>query len=104
MQIITLTSDMGLKDYYVAVVKAFILQNCKDFIHIIDITHDITPFKTAEAAYQISQSYKSFPDGTIHVIGVEAEPYISSRDNTEFFPSVLVMDNQYFISSDNGIF
>lgn len=104
MQFITLTTDMGLKDYYVASIKASILQQCEQPIHLIDITHEVQPFDVAEAAFHVSQAFKSFPDGTVHIIGVDAEPIFNFGNSEGAFPSVMVMNNQYFVSNDNGFF
>lgn len=104
MRFITLTTDMGLKDYYVASLKASILQQCNDPIHLIDITHEVQPFDVAEAAFHVSQAFKSFPEGSIHIIGVDAEPIFNFGNSEGSFPSVMVMDNQYFVSNDNGFF
>lgn len=104
MQFITLTTDMGLRDYYVAALKTTILQQCNNPIQLIDITHNIRPFDVAEAAFQLGQVHKSFPDGTIHIVGIDAEPEFNFGQSEGSFPSIMVMDNQYFISTDNGFF
>ncbi len=104
MQFITLTTDMGLKDYYVATLKASILQQCNDVVHLIDITHEVQPFDVAEAAFHVSQAFKSFPEGTIHIIGVDSEPIFNFGKSEGSFPSIMKMNNQYFVSNDNGFF
>ena len=70
MSIITLTTDYGLKDHFVGALKGKILSEYSDAT-IIDISHYIDPFNTAEASYIISSSYNSFPKGTVHIIGVD---------------------------------
>jgi len=107
MQIITLTSDIGLRDYYVASVKGQLLQEVTG-VQLIDITHYVKPFEVAEAAYQVRSSYSSFPTGTIHIIGVDSEPYLPykitdpSQENQLAYPSILSFDGHYFITNDNG--
>jgi len=107
MQIITLTSDIGLRDYYVASVKGQLLQEVTG-VQLIDITHHVKPFEVAEAAYQVRSSYSSFPAGTIHIIGVDSEPYLPykitdpSQENQLAYPSILSFDGHYFITNDNG--
>jgi len=103
MQIITLTSDMGLKDHYVASMKGTVLGLVPE-AHIIDVSHNIRPFNVAEAAYQISCCYADFPAGTVHVIGVDSEPMINFGGTDGAFPCIMVFAGQYFISSDNGFF
>ncbi len=95
--VITLTTDLGLKDYYVASVKAAILSQCSDAV-IIDISHNIPQFDILQTAFVISNSYRDFPEGTIHIIGVMPDK------NNEFRHIAALCDNQYFIGADNGIF
>lgn len=95
---------MGLDDYYVAAVKASVLQHCNDPVHLIDITHNVQPFDVAEAAFHVSQAYKSFPEGTIHIVGVDSEPVFNFGNAEGSFPSIMIMDKQYFIANDNGFF
>lgn len=97
MAIITLTSDLGLKDYFVSVVKGAIFSQLPD-ITIVDITHQIQPFNIQEAAYVLKNSYHYFPAGTIHIIGVNTE----STPNTPHI--ALEIEGHYFIGADNGIF
>ena len=109
MQILTLTSDTGLQDYYVAALKGAILKAMAG-IQIVDVSHSIKPFDIASAAFQLQCCYKDFPDGTIHLIGVDSEPLIEPpkySDATSFvssYPTVMKFNNQYIISNDNGFF
>lgn len=103
MQFITLTTDMGLKDHYVAALKAAILREAPS-THILDITHNVVPFDVAEAAYHVAQVYKDFPKGTIHIAGVDSEPIVNFGNAEGSFPCILEMEGQYFISNDNGFF
>lgn len=97
MAIITLTSDWGTLDYYVASVKGKILSYLPNAT-IIDVTHGIEPFSIAHAGYILKNCYRSFPEGTIHIIGVETIESVGQ-------PHVVVKANgHYFISTDNGIF
>ena len=48
--IVTLISDMGTKDYFLASVKGSILSGYQDAI-IIDITHEVDPFDISQAAF-----------------------------------------------------
>ena len=59
MPIITLTTDLGLKDHYVASVKGAILSQIPD-INIVDITHNIDAFNISQTAYVIRNCYKNF--------------------------------------------
>ena len=103
MQIITLTTDMGVRDHYVAAIKGAVLKNCPSAI-IIDVSHTVKPFDVAEAAFYISSCFEEFPEGTVHVVGVDSEPMVNFSGSEGSFPSVLVYKGHYFISNDNGFF
>lgn len=96
MSLITLTTDFGTKDHFVGAVKGAIYSELPD-AKIVDITHEISPFNITETAYILKNAYKSFPDKTIHVIGVDSE---LSTDNKHI---ALELDNHYFICPDNGL-
>ncbi len=104
MQIITLTSDMELRDYYVSSLKVSILKQCKKPIQLLDVSHHITPFDVAEAGFVLGQAHHDYPDGTIHLMCLEAEPIFNFGNSEGSFPSVMVLNNQYFIGVDNGFF
>lgn len=96
MSIITLTTDYGLKDHFVGSLKGKILSENSE-VQIIDISHDIDPFNTAEASYIIGASYFSFPKGTVHLIGVDIE---RNKENQHI---AMQWNDHYFICADNGI-
>jgi S-adenosylmethionine hydrolase len=96
MSIITLTTDYGLKDHFVGSLKGKILSELSDAT-IVDISHDIDPFNTAEASYIIGAAYLSFPKGTVHLIGVDIE---RNKENQHI---VMEWNDHYFICADNGI-
>ena len=97
MPTITLTSDMGTADHYVAAVKGMILRQM-DQVNLVDISHDITPFDTAGAAFILRHSWKNFGKGTVHIIGVNAETTLERPHR------VVEAEGQYFVGTDNGIF
>lgn len=97
MGIITLISDWGNSDYYTAAVKGMILSHIPD-TQIIDITHEVTPFNSNEAAYILKNAYKNFPDGTVHIIGINTEESMNHPHTVAFY------DKHYFIGTDEGIF
>lgn len=98
MAIITLTTDMGLRDHYVAAVKGAILSQHAE-ARIVDISHAITPFHNAQAAFVLRNAYPEFPRGTIHIIGVNPE-----TDGGQYPHLVVRHQGHYFIGADNGIF
>ena len=97
MNFITLTTDFGYKDFSIAVTKAAIYKNIPGVI-VIDISHQISPYNKTQAAYILKNSYKSFPPGTIHIIGIESE---LTPENSHL---AMHFDNHYFIGANNGIF
>ena len=103
MSIITLTSDMGVNDHYVASLKGKLL-SADSAVRIVDITHEIKPFDITEAAFHVKSCYQDFPEETIHVIGVDSEPIINFGGDDGSFPSIMEYGNQYFIANDNGFF
>lgn len=96
MAIITLTTDFGYKDHFVGALKGTIYKELSD-AKIVDITHNISPFNIQECAYVLKNSYKNFPEGTIHIVGVDAEPTIENQH------IAVLVDNHYFISANNGV-
>ncbi|MEX0314222.1 MAG: S-adenosyl-l-methionine hydroxide adenosyltransferase family protein [Allomuricauda sp.] len=96
MAIITLTTDFGHKDHFVGAIKGTILNNLPE-VTIVDISHEINPFNIQECAYILKNAYRSFPPGTVHIVGVDSE---QSPENKHIAVQV---DGHYFISADNGV-
>jgi S-adenosylmethionine hydrolase len=96
MPLLTLTSDIGNQDYLVGAIKAQLIQISPDF-RLIDITHNISPFNSPQAAYVCRSALKNFPDFTYHIILVNL---------FETKPDQLLLafhNNQYLLSADNGL-
>lgn len=96
MNIITLTSDYGNKDFFIGAMKGSILSELGD-VKIIDISHEIQPFNIIETAYIIKNAYSHFPKGTIHIIGLNNEDKIN-----EYIVSYI--DGHYFIGPHSKLF
>lgn len=96
MAIITLTTDFGEKDHFAGATKGAIYSELPD-VKIVDISHSISPFDISEAAYIILNAYRSFPKGTIHIIGIDSE---LSPENKHI---AVYLDEHYFICANNGI-
>lgn len=94
MVLVTLTSDLGLRDNYVALVKAAILKRVPE-AQIIDISHETERFNAIRAAYLFEHAFRAFPENSWHLVGLksnlEAERLLFVR-----------MDNQNVICPDNG--
>ena len=96
MAVITLTTDFGLKDHFVGAIKGTIYRELED-AKIVDISHEIGPFNIQECAYILQNSYKAFPEGTIHIVGVDSEP---TSENQHI---AVLVDGHYFIGANNGV-
>src|SRR5437660_3729291 len=94
--ILTLTTDFGVSDHFVGVMKGVILSICPR-AQVVDISHGVTPFEIAEGAYLIAQAYPYFPKKTVHVVVVDPGVGTSRR------PILLEAAGQYFVAPDNGV-
>lgn len=97
MPFVTFTSDQGLSDYYVAVVKGTILSH-NPTLQIIDISHNVESFDIVQGAYILKNAFSSFPEGTIHIISINNH----YKKNRCFLAARY--KGHYFIGPDNGIF
>lgn len=97
MAIITLTTDLGYKDFYQAALKGSILNTLPN-VNIIDITHEIEAFNISRAAFILKNSFYYFPVGTVHLIGIDT---VYSESNK--YLAIKYRDH-FFVGSDNGIF
>lgn len=97
MPIVTLTSDFGLSDYYVAVIKGALLSQNQN-LNIIDISHNVKSYDIVQGAFVLKNAFSSFPKGTIHIISV------NNFYNKENCFLAVRFEGQYFIGPDNGIF
>jgi len=94
--IITLTTDFGLSDGYVAAMKGVIL-SINPEAKLIDICHTIRPQDIAQAAFVLSTAYPFFPKGTIHLVVVD--PGVG----TERRAIILRTPSADFVAPDNGV-
>ena len=92
---ITLTTDWHSSDYYIGAIKASILSRIPS-VSFVDISHNIESFSFQQAAFVLKNSYENFPNGTIHIIGVDSEP--DKKGNIV----IAVYKNQFFICNNNG--
>ena len=95
--LITLLTDFGNGDYFVAAMKGVILSLNPNAL-IVDITHDIPPQDIEAAAFTMFAAHSAFPEGTIHVAVVD--PGVGSNRRAVLIEAA----NQFFIGPDNGIF
>ncbi|MBF0530497.1 MAG: SAM-dependent chlorinase/fluorinase [Deltaproteobacteria bacterium] len=96
MSIITLTTDFGLKDNFVGVMKGVILEiNLQ--ATVVDLTHDLPRHNISHAGFSLWSAYSYFPAGTIHAAVVD--PGVGSAR------SILAVkaNRHFFIAPDNGL-
>lgn len=96
MAIVTLLSDSGESDHYVAAVKARILST-NPGLTLVDISHKIGACDIAHGAFVLRSVFREFPKGTVHLVAVDA-----SGNRGDAFVA-LQLEDHYFVSVDNGL-
>jgi S-adenosylmethionine hydrolase len=94
--IVTFTTDFGLRDPFVAVLKGQVLRRSPD-LQLVDITHEITRFQPAEAAFWLGRVSRYFPDGTVHLAVVD--PGVGTARALV----AVSAERQLFLAPDNGL-
>ena len=95
--LITLTTDFGLHDGYVAAMKGAMLAIAPD-ASLVDVSHDVPSRDVASGAYVLSSAYRYFPAGTVHLAVVD--PGVGSARR-----AIAVESADYlFVGPDNGLF
>ncbi len=97
MNILTLTTDFGQRDYYAAMLKGRILSYGLP-VQFVEVSHQVAAFNIVEAAFMLRNVYPSFPRGTVHLLSV----HNFYDANPRFL--VVLKDGHYFIAADNGLF
>jgi S-adenosylmethionine hydrolase len=95
--VITMLTDFGTADYFVAAMKGMILSAHPDAV-IVDISHEIPPHDIATAAFALLACYRDFPAGTIHLAVVD--PGVGSARR----PIAITAGGYDFVGPDNGLF
>ena len=95
--VVTLLTDFGTKDHYVASMKGVIL-SINPRCLLIDISHQVSPHDIREGAFILANAYSYFPKGTIHLSVVD--PGVGGARK----PILLVTENYCFVGPDNGLF
>jgi S-adenosylmethionine hydrolase len=96
VSIITLLSDFGIKDPYVAEMKAVIL-SIHPQARIVDITHEVEKFNIRMGAFVLASATPYFPPGTIHVAVVD--PGVGTKRR----PIIVETKRSYYVGPDNGL-
>jgi S-adenosylmethionine hydrolase len=96
MPIVTLLTDSGEVDFYVAAIKAKIL-SVNPGLRIEDISHKIAPCDIGHGAFVLRSVFRDFPKGTVHLVGVDA----SGSKGDGFI--ALLLEDHFFVGVDNGL-
>jgi S-adenosyl-L-methionine hydrolase (adenosine-forming) len=94
--IITLTTDFGLDDAYVAAMKGVIL-DINPGATIVDISHSIEPQNIRQGAFVFSTAYTYFPQDSVHLVVVD--PGVGGPRRA----IILETENAIFVAPDNGV-
>jgi len=97
MAIVTLLTDSGESDHYVAAIKAKIL-SVNPGLTIVDISHKIAACDIAHGAFVLKSVFRDFPKGTVHLCGVDST---SNRGDSCI---AMQLEDHFFVGSDNGLF
>lgn len=97
-QLITLTSDFGTADSYVAEMKGVLCSEGPPALRVLDLSHDLPPFDVHAAALFLRAAVPRFPAGTIHVVVVD--PGVGSQRA----PLIVKLGDQLLVGPDNRQF
>ncbi|MEZ4967752.1 MAG: SAM-dependent chlorinase/fluorinase [Saprospiraceae bacterium] len=96
MQFVTLTTDFGTQDFYTGALKGALLRR-HPALAVVDISHHIKPFDIVQGAYVLQQAWREFPEGAIHLAGIncvygEGYRFVAAR-----------YEGHFFLAPDNGL-
>lgn len=97
MAVITFLSDFGVRDHYVAAVKAAILSADQE-LQIMDISHEVKRHDIGHAGYVLHQVFRDFPEGTIHLVAVDPVLRASSR------LIAMQLEGHFMVGHDSGVY
>lgn len=95
--VITLTTDFGVQDHYVGVLKAVLISIAPD-ARLIDVSHQIPPQDIMAGAWVVRNTAMLYPPDSVHLVVVD--PGVGTARK----PVALRINDQYFVGPDNGIF
>lgn len=96
MALISLLSDFGYSDHYVAAMKAKIL-SINSELSIVDISHDVALSDVAHASHLLKSVFRDFPKDTVHIISVNTSGHPDERY------IAVKLEEHYFVCPDNGL-
>ena len=102
MGVLTLLTDLGYRDHYVAALKARLL-HLAPTLPVMDLTHGVEPYNIAHAVHVLRAVFRDFPVGTTHLITVSE--YGASPAGAVAVPAwhAAQHEGHYFVAADNGL-
>jgi len=94
--IITLLTDFGLSDSYVAEVKGVLLSLAPDAT-LVDVSHQVSPGDVRGGQYLLARAWQRFPPGTVHLAVVDPGVGTSRR------ALAAAAGGHWFVAPDNGL-
>lgn len=94
--IITLLTDFGTADGYVAELKGVLFSAARDAT-IVDLSHEIPPQDVESARLAVARYWRRYPSGTVHIVVVD--PGVGSARNALAVNS----DDRFLVGPDNGV-
>ena len=94
--IVTLTTDFGARDSYVAQLKGVLLACCEP-LRVLDLTHEIAPHDIVEGALFLAGAIPAFPPGTVHLVVVDPGVGTARR------AMAVEVAGQFVVCPDNGL-
>lgn len=101
MSLITLTTDWGLTDHYVAALKGELFSMLPG-VNIVDISHQIPAYNFMKAAFVFKNAFYFFPPHTIHLICVDKQ--LNRTDDTHTGGMVVQYGESMIVCRNNGFF
>ncbi len=102
MGVLTLLTDLGYRDHYVAALRARLL-HLAPTLPVLDLSHGVEPYNIAHAVHVLRAVFRDFPVGTTHLIGVS--DYGASAAGAVAAPAwhAAEFEGHYFVAADNGL-
>lgn len=95
-RLVTLLTDFGTRDSYVAEMKGAMLAVAPD-LRFVDVTHDLRPGDLDAGRYLVSRTWRRFPPGTVHLVVID--PGVG----TERAALAATREGHAFVGPDNGV-